>query len=436
MKTGWTRQGFGAAIVTVMAMLAVPALAAPPTCAPNLDYAGQGHALRSAGQPGAALDAYTCALLADPADYASLQARLESGLDSANYGDAANDANRLKDHFPEAFARMMQDSEQAITSNPADPRPRMMHLLLQWARANDAGVLQEADALLQIDPNNALAYLLRGSSNQYLGDRITPMADFQHALNLGGENPDLYSIIGSTYVQTDSLIDGYLALDRALALDPNDARSLYFRGVAALQDGDYDAALRDLDAAVQASPGYYDACFDLGEAHAHMANYPAAIASYSDAIDYNPSFKLAYIRRGELQEWMGAAEAAQDYLAYVRLNTRNWLPAQPAATNAAVDVRLMPYEAAQLTLTLTAGQQIALSAQSREVDPMLVLLAPDGSSALAGSDDPAPGQLMPAIASFIAPEDGVYTLVLASADPGRADRGEVTVQISAGQMRA
>lgn len=399
-------------------------------CSSGQDFYGQGIQLTQAGNYDAAYDAFSCTLIIDGQRYDALLGRMEAELLAGDFGQAANDANRLKDRSPETFNNALSQYTAAISQNPNNLTARMSHLLLLWAAADDHAVIQAAEQLIAIDPHNALAYLMRGSSNQYLGDRITPAADFQMALNVGGENPDVYSIIGSTYAQTQDINNAYMALDRALLLDPNHARSYYFRGLTYMNDNNLNAAVRDFSTAIAFDPTYYDAFFDRGQAYALQNNYDAAVQDFSAALAQFPNFKLAYIRRGVVQEWDGnIADALGDYVQYIQLNTRQFLPPQ-VAQNGSSEVNLQPYATAQLQITLNAGQTLSVTTASSGVDAMIVVIAPDGATPLAGSDDPAPGQRTPVIQGWQAPAQGVYTLYVTSSDPGRANQGLVDIQIT------
>ncbi len=399
-------------------------------CGGGGDFYGQGVQLTQAGNYTAAYDSFACALIIDDQRYDALLARIETAVLAGDYGQAANDANRLKDRSYETFNNAISQYMAAVEQNPNDVRARMMHTLLLWAAADDHAVLTAADQLLAIDPQNALALLLRGSSNQYLGDRLTPAADFQMALNVGGENPDVYSIMGSTYAQTQDVDNAFMALDRALLLDSNHARSYYFRGLTYMNNDNLNAAVRDFSTAIAFDPTYYDAFFDRGQAYALQNNYDAAIQDFSAALSQYPNFKLAYIRRGVVQEWDGNITAAVgDYAQYIHLNTRQFLPPQ-MAQNGTAAVNLRPYDTAQLQIALNAGQMLSVTTASSGVDAMIVVIAPDGSTPLAGSDDPSPGQRTPIISGWQAPVPGVYTLYITSSDPGRANQGAVDVQIT------
>jgi tetratricopeptide (TPR) repeat protein len=395
------------------------------------DYLSQASAQKQLADYAGALASYTCILLSDPSNPTALLGRIEASLLARNYSIAAADAGRLKDYAPEIMRQALGQYEQTITRSPADIGLRMAHLLLNWALANDEAVLMEAEQLLQLDPANAFAYLMRGSSNQYLGDRLTPPADFQQAINLDSSNGAIFSIIGSTYVQTDDIINGLIALDRAIQLQPNDARSLYFRGLGLFYDGSTREAIADFTAAVQIDAYYYDAYYDRGRAYVELSDFEAALNDFSTVVSLQPRFELAYLNRGNVYEWTGSiSNALPDFQQFITLNSGMILPPQQVAPGGTLQVNLQPRQTAQIALQLSAGQVVNISADSGPADPLLLLLGPDGQTALAGSDDPQPGERMPAIQSFVVPVSGVYVLQVTSADPARANQGIIDVSIA------
>jgi tetratricopeptide (TPR) repeat protein len=418
-----------ALIVGLMLVAGQPAVMAQLSCGGGLDYLGQGRMAQQGGDFTAAVNAFTCALAVNPADAAARAGLLEAHLLAGSLSEAIIQAGRLRDLDPAGFAARHAEYTAAITANPADTRARQYLMVLNWVDARDEAVIQDANAVLMAEPQNATALILRASSYQFLGDPFNPMVDLQNALNIGGQDADAYSILGSTFFQTGDEGSAYPMIDQALMLDASDARAYYFRGRLWLEERNYARAIADFTTAISYDPQYYDAFYDRGRANALSGNLPAAQADFSNALTYFPAFKLAFRDRGNVQEWQGnAAGAAPDYAQYVRLNTRLFYPPQAAAPGTPAMVSIQPNDAAQLTFTLAAGQAITITAEGSGVDPVLVLLAPD-STVLAGSDDPQMDVPSPVIQGFVAPADGTYTLQIASSDTARAGQGTVSVMI-------
>lgn len=86
-------------------------------------------------------------------------------------------------------------------------------------------------------------------------------------------------------------------VQRALAIDPNDAQARTTRGTLYYLAGDYRPALADLDLAVRLRPGSASAVGNRGAVLLALERPDAAILDFSRAIELNPSFTEAYLNR-------------------------------------------------------------------------------------------------------------------------------------------
>jgi|GEM_PF-2208253 len=426
-QSGW-RKGFGICLLSVM-LGSIGASAQTSVCDENRDYLGEGRGFIREGDYVAAIDAFTCNLILRPGNYEALVDRMESAVIYGAYSRAVTDVNLLRTFIPILLDARLTRYAADIEADPAFINPRMFEILINWAKGDDEAVIPAADALIELDPNNAFAYLMRGSSLQYAGDRLTPLADFQQALNLGGENPEIYSIIGSTFVQTSDSMNGFLALDRAISLDPLNPRPYYFRGLAYYDDGYFQDAIPEFDEAVTLDGFYYDAYFDRAMTHMAMEDRTQALEDFTRVIEINPNFRLSYIRRGALYEQDGQLEAATgDFANFVRLYAEDYTEPTAIEPGETLTVTVEPEQAAPLELELDAGESVEISATTQgPLDALALLIGPD-NAALAGSDDPTIGRRDPLIA-FTAESAGTYLIVVTAAEPWRAANGDITVSV-------
>ena len=70
------------------------------------------------------------------------------------------------------------------------------------------------------------------------------------------------------------------------------------RGSALDQNGDYKAAIRDFDAALESQPDYAPAFNNRGSAHLSLRQYDRAIADFDEAIRIGPNSAVYYSNRG------------------------------------------------------------------------------------------------------------------------------------------
>lgn len=84
--------------------------------------------------------------------------------------------------------------------------------------------------------------------------------------------------------------------------------------------GDLQAAISDLDQAVQANPNYADAYYNRGKAKTALGDATGAISDFTRAIQLNPNLPDAYGNRGILYAEDGNQQAAlQDLQTAARL---------------------------------------------------------------------------------------------------------------------
>lgn len=400
-------------------------------CSPGVDYLAQGQTSYASGNHSAAIDAFTCAIQLDSTNYQAYVGRFQAALLAGRYGLAVNDANALKDLAPDLFNATLEDYTMSLNMDNGDTQTLMFRALLYWTMAEDRRVLEDCQRIIELDPQNAFAYLLRGSSNQYLGDRLTPPADFTQAVNLEPTNADIYALIGSTYVQTGDTMNAMMNLNRAIQIDQRNARSYYFRGVVYMEETNYTRAVEEFTRAIEIEPMYLDPYYDRGWTHARQGNYQAAISDFDQVITINAQFQWGYLGRGVVYELSGNPQAAvQDYLAYVRLNEMENIAGQPLIPGAPVTLDMIDGRVYTLPLSVQAGQvvDIVASSPNDRADPLIVLVGTDGTTALAGNDDEVTGDFTAAIHDFSVPANGTYTLLVTHSDGG--NQGPVNVSLS------
>lgn len=63
------------------------------------------------------------------------------------------------------------------------------------------------------------------------------------------------------------------------------------------QDENYDAAITEINKAIELSPNWADAYYNRGLAYSRKLNYNQAISDYTKAIELNPNYAAAYNNR-------------------------------------------------------------------------------------------------------------------------------------------
>ncbi|HEY9647478.1 MAG TPA: tetratricopeptide repeat protein [Chroococcidiopsis sp.] len=117
--------------------------------------------------------------------------------------------------------------------------------------------------------------------------------------------------------QTEQAIRSYT---EAIEASPN-STAHYNRGMTALQQGDSQAALEDLTAAIQLDPTLLEAYYQRGNVRFELGDRQGALADYTEAIRLNPNYAAAYVNRGSVRADAGDERSAiADYTQAIQLD--------------------------------------------------------------------------------------------------------------------
>ncbi|QGZ95804.1 tetratricopeptide repeat protein [Terricaulis silvestris] len=109
--------------------------------------------------------------------------------------------------------------------------------------------------LIAETPNEWRLYFARGAARERQGRWPEAEADFQHALELSPEQPDVLNYLGYTWVDRgEHMQEGLAMIQRAAVLRPMSGAIIDSLGWAYFKMGDYALALENLERAIELSP--------------------------------------------------------------------------------------------------------------------------------------------------------------------------------------
>ncbi|MPY57085.1 tetratricopeptide repeat protein, partial [Streptomyces spongiae] len=128
-------------------------------------------------------------------------------------------------------------------------------------------------------------------------------------------------------------------LDRAVSLDPRNARPWAYRGEVHSWHGRTDQAVSDLTTALDLDPTYAWALAVRGGAHRQAGRFDEAVADLTAALDLDPTLAWALVSRGRAHHSASRFdEAVADFTAALVLNpTYAWALAQRGITHRSAD---------------------------------------------------------------------------------------------------
>jgi serine/threonine protein kinase/Flp pilus assembly protein TadD len=134
--------------------------------------------------------------------------------------------------------------------------------------------LQRADScaarMLELNPNSAKAYSLRGSARMHRADPRGALEDFKRALVLDRNEPEALLWLGYGYAVAGRVTMARALMERLQQVDPLTSINQTMCGIVAMFDGNYEEALRWTQRSVDADPA--NPTTRMMHAHALAAN--------------------------------------------------------------------------------------------------------------------------------------------------------------------
>lgn len=124
--------------------------------------------------------------------------------------------------------------------------------------AGDAAKYEAAlgtfNEIIKANPNNAIAYTLRGLAYYKLGKPDKAIADFDKSIKLNPHYSHAYSSRGFIYVRENRHKEALADLNKAIELSPGNENAYYGRGLVYYITGQYDKSLSDYKKAIELKP--------------------------------------------------------------------------------------------------------------------------------------------------------------------------------------
>lgn len=143
--------------------------------------------------------------------------------------------------------------------------------------------------LIAAQPNEWRSYFSRGAARERLGRWPEAEADFQHALQLAPDQPDVLNYLGYSWVDRgERLQEGLAMIRRAAELRPMSGAIIDSLGWAYYRLGDYAQAVDWLEAAVRLEPADPTLNDHLGDAYWRMGRRIEARFQWQRAMTLEP----------------------------------------------------------------------------------------------------------------------------------------------------
>lgn len=169
-------------------------------------------------------------------------------------------------------------------------------LLAARKRAYDRAI-EDFDKVLILEPDNYLALVARGDAFSQLGDVGRALADLNRAVTLAPRSAVALVARGQAESRRGNQTAAEADYEAALKIDPRHEQALINLAAIRALRGDPAAAIPLLDRAIDIDPRNALALYNRGYANFALKQYDKALADYSAAIEADKTMGLAYNNR-------------------------------------------------------------------------------------------------------------------------------------------
>ena len=213
---------------------------------------------------------------------------------------------------PPAFAGSLACDGAPVDASLAD-RERAERLAKRaFACVRERKALQSIalfSELIGVDPDNAHAYLNRGSTYIQAGQLDAGFVDYGHVIKLQPDRFEGWYNRGTAYVAARQYDKAITDLGEAIGLKPDLARAYCNRGLSYLRNKEYEKARVEFDKGLELDVSLPLCYFGRGEIHLADGKYRNAIEDTTRGINLKPTAE-ALAQRAVAYERLGKRKKA------------------------------------------------------------------------------------------------------------------------------
>lgn len=214
------------------------------------------------------------------------------------------------------FSAAILQTSRIFAANEQDPGPAR-----EWANKASKAIddakydeaLSYANKALEIDPNYAGAYNLRGLALYYKDEKDLSkkaVEDFDKAIKLNPKVAAYYKNRGNAKSDIGLYAEDIQDQDTAIKLSPNDANAYANRGSAYFKKKMYDQAIADYSRALKIDPNNFAAYRDRANAYYRKDDLAQAMPDYDRAIKLDPKDAQIFSYRARAYSKQGKNDLA------------------------------------------------------------------------------------------------------------------------------
>lgn len=173
--------------------------------------------------------------------------------------------------------------------------------------------------ILELDPQNAEAFFLRGLNYQEKNITKSTINSLQKAVELDPDITDAWIILGEI-LAAEKNPAAIQYFDNAVRVDPNNIAALHTKANYLQQNGSLLEAIEVYRNIIKLDPSYSDAYYNTGLAYLEMDSLTLAYRNFDIVIKTDPTNVSGYYFRGVSAQMKGeVAKAKNDYQQAINL---------------------------------------------------------------------------------------------------------------------
>ena len=198
------------------------------------------------------------------------------------------------------FGEALALCQQALAIQPEDIEACLLLAEIYVAQGDGAPAMELYGKVIELRPDQALAYYKRGNLLKDREQFEAALADYDRAVTLDPRYAYALcnrGVVLSRLNRMDAALDSY---DRAIAIAPDDALAQFNRAGVLQQLQQPREALASYDRAVALNPGNVEAHFHRALLLIELGRRTEALASFDKAVALKPDYLEAHFNRGIL----------------------------------------------------------------------------------------------------------------------------------------
>jgi tetratricopeptide (TPR) repeat protein len=178
--------------------------------------------------------------------------------------------------------------------------------------------------LIKADPQDATAYLNRGTVQATIGEAGLAMSDLDTAIRLAPSATEAWYDRGTILMHMHRYERAVADFTEAIRLKPDLALAHCNRGFSKYQLGRYDEALADYTRGIELDPARMSFCyFNRGTLQLMVGEYQKALDDLTKAIGHRTPKAVVLSRRGQAYEGLSQRDhALEDFRAALQLDPK------------------------------------------------------------------------------------------------------------------